>query len=109
MGRFLPVIAVITALPAFQGLRGDQFAPFQRGDVNLDGIVDIDDPRTILEYLFLGRTSIDCDDAADVNDDGRVNVTTSSVDPFANDSPPEAGPPLPPGGRTGHGLPPRGS
>jgi hypothetical protein len=45
---------------------------FMRGDVNLDGRVDISDPIRLLGFQFLGVASIPCLDAADANDDGRL-------------------------------------
>ncbi|MEC9476112.1 MAG: FG-GAP-like repeat-containing protein [Planctomycetota bacterium] len=46
---------------------------FKRGDVNLDGNLDISDPVSILQMLFNG-TAVGCDDAADANDDGGLNI-----------------------------------
>jgi len=50
--------------------------PFQRGDANNDGAVNISDPSFILGALFLGAAQrpIPCADAADANDDGRVEI-----------------------------------
>lgn len=50
--------------------------PFSRGDVNNDGVVNITDPMTIINYLNLGIIkSVDCIDAADANDDGSLNIS----------------------------------
>ena len=46
---------------------------FKRGDVNLDGNLDISDPVTILQMLF-NSASVGCDDAADANDDSALNI-----------------------------------
>ena len=48
---------------------------FIRGDANGDELVDISDPRTTLDYLFLGRRRPFCFDAADSNDDGSVDLS----------------------------------
>lgn len=47
---------------------------FLRGDPNADGTVDISDPIRVLSFLYLGA-SVDCRDAADVDDNGEVEVT----------------------------------
>ena len=48
--------------------------PFTRGDSNIDGRVDISDVLTTLVHLFLEDTLLVSGDAADANDDGRVNI-----------------------------------
>jgi hypothetical protein len=48
--------------------------PFVRGDVNQDGAINIADAIAALDYLFAGRSSLPCFDAADVNDDEAVNI-----------------------------------
>ena len=47
---------------------------FRRGDVNADGRIDISDPMSMLNVLFLGDDTSRCDKAADANDDGSVDV-----------------------------------
>jgi hypothetical protein len=47
---------------------------FIRGDLNLDGRVDISDPLTLLFHLFQGLPST-CEDAGDADDDEVLNVT----------------------------------
>jgi len=47
---------------------------FRRGDVNVDGSVNIADAITILGHLFGGEPAPSCPDAADTNDDGAVNI-----------------------------------
>lgn len=49
-----------------------QSSDFIRGDAGGDGIVDVDDATLITEFLFSGAT-INCDDAADANDDGVIS------------------------------------
>jgi hypothetical protein len=46
---------------------------FLRGDVNIDGNLDISDPVSVLQMLFNG-SAVGCDDAADANDDGMLNI-----------------------------------
>src|SRR5262245_44138590 len=57
---------LLAALPAPFLLAGEQ-ERFRRGDVNSDGMVDISDPITELDFLFLGGGKIGCPDAADAN------------------------------------------
>ncbi|MBI4606153.1 MAG: hypothetical protein HY721_29660 [Planctomycetes bacterium] len=49
----------------------------RRGDVNGDGIVNIADPVSLLNCLFLGSVCPSCPDAADADDDGRLILTDS--------------------------------
>jgi endonuclease I len=46
---------------------------FERGDINLDGVIDISDPIRILAGLFEGQT-LGCRDAADTNDSGAIDI-----------------------------------
>lgn len=48
---------------------------FLRGDVDGSHDIDISDPIGILTFLFLGNDRITCYDAADSNDDGRIDIT----------------------------------
>ena len=47
---------------------------FMRGDANLDSNLDIADAETILGACYLG-IPVDCEDAADTNDDGALGVS----------------------------------
>ncbi len=47
---------------------------FIRGDVNLDSSIDLSDGISQLESLFSGSWPLDCEDAADTNDDGAFNI-----------------------------------
>jgi hypothetical protein len=47
---------------------------FARGDVTRDRAINIVDAVTVLKALFSGPAEIQCADAADVNDDGMVNL-----------------------------------
>jgi hypothetical protein len=48
---------------------------FARGDLNADGGMNITDPISTFNYLFLNGGSVACLDAADSNDDQVVNIT----------------------------------
>ena len=52
---------------------GGGVVTFKRGDVNLDGNLDISDPVSILQLLF-NNSSVGCDDAVDANDDSALNI-----------------------------------
>lgn len=47
---------------------------FVRGDANGDGVVDLSDPVRTLLHLF-GGVAVDCEDAADADDDEGVSLT----------------------------------
>ena len=47
---------------------------FLRGDSNLDLMLDVGDPITLLGYLFLGG-DLECLDAGDFNDDGTLDIS----------------------------------
>ncbi len=49
---------------------------FVRGDADVNRTHDVTDVLTILQHLFLQQPErLDCEDAADANDDGAVNLT----------------------------------
>ena len=52
---------------------------FRRGDVNIDGRVDIGDPLHLLIHEFLGAGELLCLEAADADDDGAVSGLTDSL------------------------------
>lgn len=52
----------------------DGSAGFLRGDVNLDGRVDIGDAVRLLGFLFRGGIVLGCRDAADPNDSGSIDL-----------------------------------
>ncbi len=54
-------------------------AEFRRGDANLDGKVDISHSLAILGYLFLGAAEPGCLDAADVDDNGKIEITDGDL------------------------------
>ena len=51
----------------------DQYS-FMRGDVNLDGQVNIADVTTLINILLRRSSGIEIPPSADVNDDGEVNI-----------------------------------
>ncbi len=55
-------------------LSTDAEAQFVRGDVNVDGSVNIADPIALLAHLFVQASAPWCPDAADGNDDGRLDI-----------------------------------
>lgn len=65
------VLALGTATSALAG----PCTWFRRGDATGDGEVGLPDVVLTLEYLFKGETNLQCLDAADVDDSGRLDVT----------------------------------
>ena len=81
MGRSSWTVAVTTWLAV--AMLGSARLPadhlnFQRGDTNIDGIVEISDGIASLKHLFTQSFQAGCLDAADANDDGGVNVSAAS-------------------------------
>lgn len=67
----------------FDGGSGDGFiarlllsesVPFLRGDVTGNGKLGLDDAQTILMFQFASGVELDCPDAADVNNNGHVEL-----------------------------------
>ena len=52
--------------------------PFQRGNADSRSKLDLTDAIFILDFLFAGGGAPPCRDAADVDDDGLINVTAAS-------------------------------
>ncbi len=48
---------------------------FVRGDINADGQISTADSLMLRRFLFLGSVALNCLDAADVNDDGDVDIS----------------------------------
>ncbi|OUU19899.1 MAG: hypothetical protein CBC13_11970 [Planctomycetia bacterium TMED53] len=57
-----------------QGLTPGTLSYFLRGDVNMDGTLDVGDAIDLLGGIFSG-TPIPCEDASDWNDDGQLDVS----------------------------------
>jgi hypothetical protein len=69
-------VAVLACCLDAAGQEGPGIEPeFIRGDANSDGRVTIHDAIFILEAQFRGGDVPRCDDAADVNDDGGMDLT----------------------------------
>jgi hypothetical protein len=51
------------------------FVSFVRGNANADESTDLSDAVFILNYLFLGGPEPSCDDAADADDNGLLQIT----------------------------------
>ncbi len=49
--------------------------PFQRGDANADGRIDLADPVSLLQFLFVSGETPACMDAADADDSEDLNIT----------------------------------
>lgn len=56
-------------------LRTSPLVGFLRGDTDLSAVVDLTDPLSTLEYLFLGTFSPRCHDAMDANDDEQADIS----------------------------------
>ena len=54
---------------------GDLFPPFIRGDVDGNGRIDLNDPVTGLNYLFVDGRPVPCLEALDADDSGRLDIT----------------------------------
>jgi hypothetical protein len=52
-----------------------EITTFRRGDANGDGDLDISDPVTTLDFLFVDGPQPHCLDAADANDDGQLDIS----------------------------------
>ena len=57
--------------------------PFVRGDANGDGSIDITDAIFTLGFLFLGGGAPPCEDAADADDRGTLEITDPPSKPSA--------------------------
>jgi hypothetical protein len=51
---------------------------FRRGDSDGNGMTNLTDAITTLNYLFLGGDAPACLDAVDANDDGLLNLTDAT-------------------------------
>jgi len=48
---------------------------FRRGDTNHDGFVDLSDVIVLLQFLFQGRSTIECESAGDADDNGHLEIS----------------------------------
>ena len=83
--RLLSLLIVFSVSPAFAGEER-----FLRGDLDADHALDLTDAVGILSHLFLlDPATLDCEDAADLNDDGGVNIADPLVPmPLSKRDPP---------------------
>ncbi len=69
---------------------------FRRGEVNADNLLDLTDPVSVLNYLFLAGPRPSCFDAADADDNGTIDLTDAvynlNYQFLAGPRPPEPGP-----------------
>jgi hypothetical protein len=79
-------------------VQGPPPAPsFRRGDADGNGKIEINDPVTVLNFLFRGGQKVSCPDAGDADDNGSLQLTDAvSVLRFLFM---EGEPPAPPGPR----------
>ena len=73
------VLLAVLALPAFLEAGTKPGITFIRGDANADGTVDIADGTFIVNFLFLGRSAPTCDDAADADDSGELDLSDAGA------------------------------
>lgn len=71
-------LGFVLSLPSSRAADPFSRGDFLRGDVDASGVIDVTDATGILRHLFPFRgptRRLDCLDAADTNDDGRVNIS----------------------------------
>ena len=78
------IVGGLVVFGAWWSLWGDEGVPsrggeenvvFMRGDIVADGWLCMDDSIYLIYHLFRDGRPLDCPDAADVNDDGRIDTT----------------------------------
>lgn len=75
MSLFALVSATVLWLPTrAPALVYDDDFEFLRGDVNSSGEVDLSDVLSLVAFQFYGGAAPECDDAADADDNGRVDT-----------------------------------
>lgn len=53
--------------------------PFIRGDVNIDGRINLRDVDYLLSFFYHYHDNLVCEDAADMDDDGIVNINDAII------------------------------
>ncbi len=64
----------LSMIPVLKGTVVTGLVRFTRGDVNTDGLVNVSDVVSALQYLFEDGPQPGCPDTADINDDGKLNI-----------------------------------
>jgi hypothetical protein len=77
-GGLLPLVEATAGGPNAEPVAPPQ-ASFRRGDVNADDRVNIADAIFLLQYLFKGGEAPPCLSAADIADNGRLNVSDANL------------------------------
>ena len=72
--RGVRVPACLSILGACISMSGLLAVEFRRGDVNVDGRVDLHDVAVLGEHIFSGVGQLRCEPAADANVDGTIDV-----------------------------------
>lgn len=73
---FLFFATLATLTTAHDAVQADVRAQFVRGDVNIDGVVNVADPIALIQWLLVpgAGSPPDCADSADANDDGAIDM-----------------------------------
>ena len=75
LSRFVLIIAALSCLQTRSpALVYDDDFEFLRGDVNSSGAVDLSDVISLVAFEFYGGFAPTCRDAADADDNGRVDT-----------------------------------
>ena len=78
MNKLLTAL-VLFSLP-FLASAGDlSTSQYQNGDVNLDGVICLDDPVFIIYHLYRDGRPLPCPDVADADRDGGVTIGDAIV------------------------------
>lgn len=73
--RLITFLFVVCSLTLLAGSTFGQSARFRRGDANVDGLVDLTDAIHVLKSFHIGDIPLECEDAADADDDSQVTLT----------------------------------
>ncbi len=81
--RYLDANGEVLASPRVLAYRREELRVagsrrFVRGDVSVDGHINLTDAIQLLEFLFRGGDAPGCEQAADANDDGRINLSDAA-------------------------------